>query len=293
MRCNIATVCCQQNVTVAATTHRRQVRCAVLCWQLVAGGRWRQWMRRGRRRQRWDGERRRRRRQSGSHITVTGHSATCGGGGRRRREVSLDLTATVLTEVQPRRSHRQAAAVLASVLQCLVEVRQLTHEVEVGRDVGAHSTQELVGILQWQRHREHEIGDSDRHRTTDTSQTVYQHSHVLLPTFLYTAPPHGYSVITATQPGTCAVSTRHTSASQLPTMTVKCQQIVYNAWCINGINLSSCPLFDFVCIGSYSHLSPYGRPKHMQTAKQHSATSSCRHTLRMTAVKARQHALSL
>jgi len=53
--------------------------------------------------------------------------------------------------------------VLARVAQRLVEVGQLTHEVEVGRDVGSHSTEELIRVLEGQRLAEHEIGDGDCH----------------------------------------------------------------------------------------------------------------------------------
>jgi len=96
------------------------------------------------------------------------------------------LTPAVLTEVQQWRSDRQARTVLASIAQSLVEVRQLTHEVEVRRDVGSNLTQKLVCILERQRLGEHEISDSHGDRAADAGQTVDQHSHVPCPAFLYT-----------------------------------------------------------------------------------------------------------
>ncbi|MPC36379.1 hypothetical protein E2C01_029835 [Portunus trituberculatus] len=62
-------------------------------------------------------------------------------------------------------------------VELLLEVLELAHEVEVGRDVGLLDAHVLVGFLEVELLLVHEVGDGDGDGAGDAGQAVHQHAH--------------------------------------------------------------------------------------------------------------------
>ena len=62
-------------------------------------------------------------------------------------------------------------------VELLLEVLELAHEVEVGRDVGLLDAHVVVGLLEVELLLVHEVGDGDGDGTGDAGQAVHQHAH--------------------------------------------------------------------------------------------------------------------
>ena len=56
----------------------------------------------------------------------------------------------------------------------LLEIEQLAHEVEVGRDVALAQLDEVVGVVEGPPARVHEVGHGQGHRPADAGKTVDQ-----------------------------------------------------------------------------------------------------------------------
>ena len=56
----------------------------------------------------------------------------------------------------------------------MFEVLELTHEVEVWRDVCAFASHEIERLVQCVAHRVHDVDDCDGHRATNSRETVNQ-----------------------------------------------------------------------------------------------------------------------
>jgi len=70
-----------------------------------------------------------------------------------------------------------AAAVVAATGsgEACLELDELSHEVEVGRDERAPQLEVVVRLVQTQSTGVHQIGDADGRRATDASTTMDQH----------------------------------------------------------------------------------------------------------------------
>uniref|UniRef100_A0A182QNQ1 Uncharacterized protein n=1 Tax=Anopheles farauti TaxID=69004 RepID=A0A182QNQ1_9DIPT len=66
----------------------------------------------------------------------------------------------------------------------LLQLEQLTHEVEVGRDDGTGELHQLVCFQQRKTLVAHHVRDRDRGTAADAGLTVEQHSRTLFPGFL-------------------------------------------------------------------------------------------------------------
>lgn len=72
------------------------------------------------------------------------------------------------------------AVVAGSVApQCPLKVQQLTHEVEVGRNVGLLPLDKVVGIVQGEVESLHQVGHCDRDGAADAGQAVDQDATAL------------------------------------------------------------------------------------------------------------------
>ena len=67
------------------------------------------------------------------------------------------------------------------VVQSLLEIQQLTHEGEVGRDVGLALFDEVVGLVETHGLLGHEVGHGDGNGATDPRQAVHQHALLVAP----------------------------------------------------------------------------------------------------------------
>lgn len=72
-------------------------------------------------------------------------------------------------------------ALVRRQVELLLEVLQLAHEVEVGRDVGLLDADVLVGFLEVELLLVHEVGDGDGDGARDSREAVDQHAHARLP----------------------------------------------------------------------------------------------------------------
>lgn len=77
------------------------------------------------------------------------------------------------------RGRRRVVVAGAVEAQRPLEVQQLTHEVEVGRDVGLFPLDEVVGVVERQVELLHQVGHGDRHRAADAGQAVHQDAALL------------------------------------------------------------------------------------------------------------------
>lgn len=71
-------------------------------------------------------------------------------------------------------------ALVGRQVELLLEVLQLTHEVEVRRDVGFLDAHVLVGVLEGELLLVHEVGHGDGDGAGDASQAVYQDTDTVL-----------------------------------------------------------------------------------------------------------------
>ena len=80
------------------------------------------------------------------------------------------------------RSRRRGAHPFRLLLggQVRLELDELLHEVEVGRDDGAARLEEVVGLLESEPLVVHEVGEADGGRPTHPRLTVHQHFAVTL-----------------------------------------------------------------------------------------------------------------
>ena len=62
-----------------------------------------------------------------------------------------------------------------------LEVEKLPHEVETWWSVRSTALDPLIGVVERQTHRRHQVGDGDRYWSTDASQTVDQHTALYSP----------------------------------------------------------------------------------------------------------------
>lgn len=65
-----------------------------------------------------------------------------------------------------------------------LEVQELAHEIEIGRNVGFLPLDEVVGVVQGEVEPLHQVGHGDRHRAADTSQAVDQDPTLLRPSLI-------------------------------------------------------------------------------------------------------------
>lgn len=68
--------------------------------------------------------------------------------------------------------------------QSPLKVQQLTHEVEVGRNVGLLHLDDIVGVVHGQVELLHEVGHRHRDRAADPRQAMHQDAAVLPPCFI-------------------------------------------------------------------------------------------------------------
>ena len=78
------------------------------------------------------------------------------------------------------------AALGTGRVELALKVEQLTHEVEVGRNVGFLAPDEVVGVVEAHRHLVHEVGHRDGHRARYARQTVHQYALSALPSSVCT-----------------------------------------------------------------------------------------------------------
>ena len=71
-----------------------------------------------------------------------------------------------------------------ALFQALLQLHQLTHEVEVRRNDGTFRLDEFVSVAHAHQSVLHNVGDGDCGRARDASLTVDQHSTVSLPTLI-------------------------------------------------------------------------------------------------------------
>lgn len=82
---------------------------------------------------------------------------------------------------------RRCHAVITRTLQaqCALKVQKLTHEVEVGRDVGFFHLDDVVRIVHGQVELLHQIRHCHRDRAADACKAVDQNTALLSPSFIW------------------------------------------------------------------------------------------------------------
>lgn len=85
-----------------------------------------------------------------------------------------------------------------------LKVQQLTHEVEVGGNVGLLPLDEVVGVVEREVEPLHQVGHGDRDRAADAGQAVDQDAAVLGPSFI--CKTKGTLLVLRTMPGGASCS---------------------------------------------------------------------------------------
>ena len=91
-------------------------------------------------------------------------------GGRGEEELLLAGGAVITRAVQP---------------QCPLKVQELTHEIEVGGNVGLLPLDKVVGVVEGEVESLHQVGHGHRDRAADAGQAVHQDAALLRPSLIW------------------------------------------------------------------------------------------------------------